>query len=303
MSKKYYIVKLLIYFFLGFCLYPEESSANEIYSTCPSNGDLSSVARTTNDSSVGICHTTPEVYKIKVYEMGLCTSDPLENNNFDSSSCVSSYKTSSPSYIDLASLQSLELLENEIITRPPNNSYTHAFVIGSNSMRIKGSYDTGTQNRCTQWYLDPSTGNYRATTQECQYLDNQLSQEYEETLDTFTSDECDPTYLSTINGIEIKARFTNDLGETTNAVSYPLETGENCGSPSRLVASYKAVDPILITDSTNGLEVTFKVKNYGLVIVTDNDVTHNYENIPADYYQNQASRIVPGGFYPTFKTF
>ena len=300
---KNFLGKFFIYFFLALSLYPKESSANEIYPTCPSNGDLSSVARTKNDSSVGICHTTPEVYKIKVYEMGLCTSDPLENDNFDSSSCVSSYKTSNPSYIDLTSLQSLELLENEIISRPPNGLYTYAFVIGSNSMRIKGSYDTGTQNRCSQWYQDPNTGNYRATTQECQYLDNGLSQEYEETLDTFTSDECDPTYQSEINGVEIKARFANDLGETTNAVSYPLETGEYCGSPSRLIATYKGDNPISITGTTNGLEATFKVTNYGLVIVTDNDVTHNYENIPEDYYQNQASRIMPGGFYPIFKTF
>ena len=303
MIPKNLIAKLTFYFFLGLIVYPRESKSNEIYSTCPSNGDLSSVARTNNDSSIGLCHATPEVYKIKVYEMGLCTSDPLKNNNFDPSSCFSSYKTTNPSYIDLASLKSLELLENEIIKRPPNNSYSYAFVIGSNIMRIKGSYETSTQKRCSQWYQDPSTGDYRATTQECQYLDNGLSQEYEESLTTFTSDECDPTYLSEINGIEIKARLANTSGETTSPVSYPLGSRKDCGNPSRLIAGYKAVNPISISDSTNGLEVSFKVKNYGLVIVTDNDATHNYNNLAADYYQNQASRIVPGGFYPTFETF
>ena len=60
------------------------------------------------------CYITPEVYKITIYEMGLCTADPLAGTYvnssddvvtdyaIDESSCSSTFKNSNGSLVNLA---------------------------------------------------------------------------------------------------------------------------------------------------------------------------------------------------------
>ena len=58
---------------LGFCFIASLlSSTNKVSANaCPTNPSSSYF------NSNGSCYITPDVYKITVYEMGLCTSDPL----------------------------------------------------------------------------------------------------------------------------------------------------------------------------------------------------------------------------------
>ena len=73
----------------GFCLLASIVSSNEkVYAnTCESlfGNNPTSI----NDS----CYITPSTYKIRVYEMGLCTSDPLAGTSIDSSENVTTDNT------------------------------------------------------------------------------------------------------------------------------------------------------------------------------------------------------------------
>ena len=95
---------------IGFCFFasllcsPNKVFANE----CATNPDLSTFR------NGGSCYITPDVYKITVYEMGLCTSDPLATTTvdgngdvntdyaIDESTCSATFINESGVSIDLA---------------------------------------------------------------------------------------------------------------------------------------------------------------------------------------------------------
>ena len=72
-----------------------------------SNSQVKANTCATNPNSISsACYITPSTYKIKVYEMGLCTSDPLAgtvlntetdevetDNTIDESSCSPTFKS------------------------------------------------------------------------------------------------------------------------------------------------------------------------------------------------------------------
>ena len=85
------------------------------------------------------CYITPEVYKITIYEMGLCTSDPLAGTYvnssddvvtdyaIDESRCSATFKNSNGSLVNLAGGASQALTGGTDI-RPSTGSYPHAYV-------------------------------------------------------------------------------------------------------------------------------------------------------------------------------
>ena len=137
---------------------PESGSANatEVYIR---NLDSS-------DTSYGSCLMTPEKFELTMYEMGLCTSDPISGSAgskvWDKSSCVTTMIDSSGVTIDLApgssSSKTASLPSSE--TRPPSGTYTHAFVLLSNEFGLKGSY---TFADGTRYYSTPGIDQYDNT--------------------------------------------------------------------------------------------------------------------------------------------
>ena len=137
---------------LGFCFLtslfssPNQASANT--TVCPTNP--SSDYFDTN----GSCFITPDVYKVTIYEMGLCLSDPLEgtyhnssgqtftDNVIDESTCSPTYKNSNGLLVNLAEDGSQTLTGGTDI-RPSAGSYPHAYVKIKNVFGLKGSYILG----------------------------------------------------------------------------------------------------------------------------------------------------------------
>ena len=130
----------------SFCLLASIISSNEkaYANTCESLfGD--------NPSSINnSCYITPSTYKIRVYEMGLCTSDPLAGTSIDSSdnvttdntisfsSCTPTFQSSTGSLVNLGGNATATLTGTNF--RPPTGTYPHAYIKIKNTFGLKGSY-------------------------------------------------------------------------------------------------------------------------------------------------------------------
>ncbi len=93
-------------------------------------------------SSGGVCTTTPNLYKVYIYKMGLC-------NNIDGTSvatatnylnnCVTTFDAgSNPAEVFVRNNVS-DPVTNGSITKPPNGSYTHGYVLIKGQVDIKSS--------------------------------------------------------------------------------------------------------------------------------------------------------------------
>ena len=90
------------------------------------------------------CYITPATYKIRVYEMGLCTSDPLAgtyinsedeittDNLIDESSCTATFKSTSGSLVDLSGDSSQALTGTNF--RPSSGLYPSAYIKIKNTL-------------------------------------------------------------------------------------------------------------------------------------------------------------------------
>ena len=263
---------------IGFCFFaallnsPNQASANE----CPTNP--SSTYFNTN----GSCYITPDVYKVTIYEMGLCLSDPLEGTYhndggqtftdyvIDESTCSPTYKNSNGLLVNLAEDGSQTLTGGTDI-RPSAGSYPHAYVKIKNVFGLKGSYILGGTTYYSKSVIQNGAVNGVSDTQEANYT------EWNETLVDFDKgSECEPleenrwmavseTFTTGDTG-NLKAVLANVSGET-----YSATTQSNCGSSTRIFGAFSPTNPIVISEGTEGLEVSFKIKNRGVSVFGGNN--------------------------------
>ena len=217
------------------------------------------------------CYITPEVYKITIYEMGLCSSDPLAgtyiNNNDDvvtdyainESSCSPTFKNSNGSLVNLAGGASQTLSGGQNI-RPSSGSYQHAYVKIKNVFGLKGKYK---MNNITYYSTDSGTADTS--------ISNNV--EWNQNLIDFDSGtECEPleenrmmatseTFTTGPTGT-MKAVLANVSGDT-----YSVTSQANCGTSTRLFGVFSPTNPVVITEQTNGLEIRFTITERGMTVM------------------------------------
>ena len=253
-----------------------EAKAN----TCASSGNLT-------DS----CYITPATYKITVYEMGLCTADPLAgtyindsdevvtNNTIDESTCTKSFENDSGFEVDLSGGASQALTGTNF--RPAIGTYPTAYIKMKNQFGLKGSHTLGG----TTYY---SKDDGVATTNSALY-------------DSWNENLMDFGNGSTCNGTQSDREmagsevFTSGVTGTMKAVlaavssgTYVGSTQANCANSTRMFGVFTPTVPVVITDDTQGLEVTFSITNRGMTIIPNS-------NVPAVFSS--------GPFSPSFKTY
>jgi hypothetical protein len=85
-----------------------KAKAEEVY-VCPESGSANATEAyirnlDSSDTSYGNCQTTPERFELTMYEMGLCTSDPISGADgskiWDKSTCVTTMIDSSGVTVD-----------------------------------------------------------------------------------------------------------------------------------------------------------------------------------------------------------
>ena len=239
------------------------------------------------------CYITPATYKITVYEMGLCTSDPLDSTSvdengdvttdyvIDESSCSPTYTNENGSLVNLAGGSS-QTLTGGTNLRPPTGSYPHAYIKIKNVFGLKGTYTVND----VQYY---SKANGAQDTSASNYA------EWNETLVDFDKgSECEPvegnrlmaaseTFNTGVTGT-MKAMLASVSGGT-----YSGTTQANCGDSTRLFGVFAPTEAVVISDDTKGLEVSFTITNRGMSVIP--------QNAPA------ILKFGSGPFSPSFATF
>ena len=269
----------------GFCILASIISSNEKANanTCESLfGDNPS---SINDS----CYITPSTYKIKVYEMGLCTSDPLAGTSIDSnddvvtdntiseSSCTPTFQSSTGSSVDLGGNATQTLTGTNF--RPPTGTYPHAYIKIENTFGLKGTYQINSNT-----FYTSSDGSPVAEA---------LHSEFDEDLMDFSNGKtCSGS--PELAGAEI---FTTGVTGTMKAVLAQVSGGNlgtytadsSCGSSTHLFGSFQPTTPVVVSNQTKGMEVNFSITGRGMTIFPDGS--------------GGMSGFGGGPFSPSFSTF
>ncbi len=215
------------------------------------------------------CYITPNTYKIRVYEMGLCTADPLAgttinssdvvvtDNTITDSTCTATFQSSTGSLVNLAGNATQALTGTNI--RPPAGRYPYAYIKISNTFGLKGTYQINNQT-----FYSSNSGSPVA---EGSYA------EFDEDLMDFSNGKtCSGS--PELAGAEV---FTSAPTGTMKAVLAQVSGGNlgtytadsSCGSSTHLYGTFAPSSAVVITDATKGLEVNFSITDRGMTIIPD----------------------------------
>ena len=207
----------------------------QLMPVCPASGTVA------NLSATGSCRGTPNRYEITIYEMGLCTADPLASGTFVRTTCTATF-TSSGTTTDLAGGASVSLGSSG--SRPADGSYSHAYIVIGNTFGLSGEYAL-------------SGGTYRSDSTGNAILNGTLDN-FTETLNNFDPQvACTPSAWENVGG----GRLDAVIADTT------LVTASSCTGVSRIVGSFAPSSPIVIDSAATGLKVTFSVTNNGMTVM------------------------------------
>lgn len=196
------------------------------------------------------CLGSPDRFELVIYEMGLCTQNPIIGSpkTFTKDNCVVTMTSASGSRADLAGAV-VNLPSSP--ERPPNATYTHAFMTILNEFGLRGSITlAGTK------YCSTNTGGVNSSA-NCSPVD------HTEELDDFDGEtfsaDFGPETMPT--GGKVSALLTDSS----------LTRAANAAAVTRLVAVFEtnSGSPVVITDSVNGLEVELQVADGGYGIMFD----------------------------------
>ena len=206
------------------------------------------------------CTDTPDRFEITIYELGLCTAQPIKTGSprtFSRDDCVVTM-TSSGSTADLAnSTVTLPSMNG----RPASNTYTHAYIILTNTFGLKGSVTikngSGDDLKYCPDTNGDSTGGTTAASGFC------TPQPHTEILNDF-GDGSFSAYFpldaedgEMDGGGKVSALLTGD--------DVNLTTATQASEAKRLIGVFEtnSGNPVVINDQTNGLEMQLTVTDIG----------------------------------------
>ena len=207
----------------------------------------------------GECLHTPDQYKLTIYEMGLCKTDPISTGVFlkEANGCVQTMLSTAGTEVDLAPGNSSEKTAAlpSASSRPTSGSYPHAYILLSNGFKMKGTYQLADG---TTYYSKESTDEYGTFGA----ADKTISASAEHT------DLVDNMYFGEEeNGWDGVMSATPMPGSgTVSALLLTECDGDNCVGASAVASNQREVKrllgvfsktgaPVQILDSTTGIEV------------------------------------------------
>ena len=255
------VIKKSILFFSIFIFYSLNNSSFAV--TAEDSGECSTGTNLFSTTATS-CRFTPQTYKASVYEMGLCTVNPMAGASLDKSTCTTVFTASDQSN---GSLHDFALGDAVLVgtsSRPANGTYKYPYIVLSNLFTIKAQF---TKADNTTFYVHNDGGGGACGTadttspaQECTTTLNQFGQ----------TNVCDGEYLNasvsigTINGYLMQNSTLDKrdgAGETAAGV---------CSNVDRLVGVMNLDAPIVISPSTMNFKFIFNVTGYGAQFFTNN---------------------------------
>ncbi len=241
-------------------------------------------------NSMDFCTETPERFEITIYELGLCTDQPIQTGSprtFSRKDCVVTM-TSSGSTADLAnSTVNLPSMNG----RPPSDEYTHAYIILKNTFGLRGSVTIknasgGDVKYCSMTNKDGSGSNSTSGTTVGNFC---TAEDHTELLNNFADQGSFSAYFPIVEedgvmdgGGKVSALLT--------AADTNLTTATQASEAKRLIGVFEtnSGSKVKITDATNGLEMQLTVTDIGYGITFTNGEPVFFGSMP---------------FKPVFKTF
>ena len=252
---------------ISFFVIPNSTKANQLsMPICPPSGSTNATINYIGTQQNGFCTLTPEKYEITIHEMGLCTSHPITGSagslvyDKDNAGCITTMSTATT--VDLAGGSALANLPSG--TRPPSNSYGYAYILISNNFKLKGSY---TLSNGTTFYSTPDVYEDDGVAYGKASNTISASQEHTEVLndlgfgDTWSGEMSAQTMSG---GGKVSAILLKEDGLTKATAK---------GEVKRLLGAFEANSgtPVVITDSSKGLEVSLVVTDSGYALMLSED--------------------------------
>ena len=231
---------------------------------CPEPGSANATLTYISNTLGGECLHTPDQYKLTIYEMGLCKSDPISTGVFlkEANGCVQTMLSTSGTEVDLAPGNSSEKTAAlpSASSRPASGSYPHAYILLSNGFKMKGTYQLADG---TTYYSKESTDAYgtfgaadktiSASAEHTDLVDNMYFGEEENGWDGVMSATAMPG-SGTVSALLLK-ECVEDTCVGASAVA------SSQGEVKRLLGVFSNTgSPVQIADSTTGIEVQLIVK-------------------------------------------
>ena len=215
------------------------------------------------------CRFTPQTYKASVYEMGLCSVNPMAGASLDKSTCTTVFTATDQTNGSEHDFALGDAVLAGISTRPANGTYQFPYIILSNVFTIKAQF-TKADNTTFYVHNDGGSGSCGSAdttspAQECTSTLNQFAQ----------NNVCDGEYLDapvsigTINGYLMQS-------STLDKRDGASETASNvCSNVDRLVGVINMNNPIVITPNTISFKFIFNVTGYGAQMFTNSAPGNN----------------------------
>ena len=172
--------------------------------------------------------------------------------------------------IDLAGGASQALTGGSNV-RPPTGSYGHAYIKIKNVFGLKGSYTVAGTPYYSKGVIQSGVENGVSDTDENNY------EEWEEKLVDFDKgSSCEPVESNRL--MAASETFNTGVTGTMKALlasvsggSYSGTTQANCGDSTRLFGVFSPTTPVLISEQTQGLEVSFTITKRGVSVFPGNN--------------------------------
>ena len=224
--------------------------------------------RTALSSFNNYCLGSPDKFEIVIYEMGLCTQNPISGSPkaFSKDNCEVTM-VSTGSTADLAG-KTVQLPGAS--TRPANATYTHAYIVILNEFGLRGSISLNGSVYCSD-----SSGGVNSSA-GC------TAANHTEELDTFDEGfEADFGPETMPTGGKVSAILTDSS----------LTRAANASAVTRLIGVFEtnSGSPVVINDGVSGLEVELQVSDGGY------GIEFNNSGVPIDFGS--------APFKPVFTTF
>ena len=223
-------------------------------------------------NAMNFCTDTPERFEITIHELGLCTSQPIQTGTprtFSKDNCVVTM-TSTGVTADLANnVVSLPAMDG----RPPSNSYSHAYIIITNTFGLRGSVTLKNGAGGDVKYCSGANGISTAGTTTGSFC---TAQDHTETLDDFGDGSFSAYFApATMDG-------GGKVAALLTAADANLTTATNAGEVKRLIGVFEtnSGSPVVINDSTNGLEMQLTVTDIGYGIQFQNGEPVDFGSMP-----------------------
>ena len=267
------------------CPDPEEITISSVYNMSDENDPNSFYGLTG-----GMCRGTTDNYGVTVFKMGFCTKNPgnptgssiLEGSKPDYSSCTWAYENSSGETADFSAGGSVDLSEAYSST-PAAGTYPHAVMLISKDFRIKGKFGpvAGQTFYTTDTFMDSTTdiSSWDTTTAPLKSFSGPT--------ECTATTEGEDVVGGTISAYLLDSTGTMLVSDSTT------NTGAPCTGMEKLLGVMNMSNDLTISDTTNGLKMTFVVTDNGMSVMTNS----------GDVFPPTELIMSSGPFSVTFETF